>query len=445
MSPLSTPPVVIGAGLTGMVISDSLSRSKIHHVLLGHPPSAAPRLGESLDGVGSRELIRLFPEFQHFFFQKKHIVGLFGEYVMGIYLEPPPKIHRIANLALGIKLDDHLLHVDRMGFDSALYEHIRASTYCTPMDMQVESLEYDAIHDKIEYIRLSNGENLAPRFVYDCTNHIRLLGKALDIPVQFTSDVQRVVFTHYQANSNDSKFDNGEQWQHATNLLMLCADRDFLDGAAWAIPLGSYVSLGVSMPFRDNPLEDGEAIELVLQAFARRGLDIRKLYPHNSKIVAIPRQQYFNHKRAYGANWVLAGTTFGQAWFPTSSGFGAALIAAALAPEFLKRPEIAGPWYENYMRRITDAHTLFDTLFTNSCENITRDELQTLVDGLVTNNLERVLRNEQLRNNRLRRALAKAATEFVYRSKAGRNWGRIMQVDLHEQMAYVFNQVWRTW
>jgi hypothetical protein len=441
MQTLSNLPVIVGAGLTGMAISDSLSRSEIQHVLIGAPPTDSHRLGESLDGVGSRTLMRTFPELQRFCYTKRYVIGLFGKYVMGVYLESPPKVHRLARM-LGIEIENHLIHVDRTGFDCALFEQISASKYCNFMDVRVESLTYSAKSDLIEQLNLSTGESLVPKFVYDCTNHVRLVGKALNIPIQFTSAAQRVVFT--RCNSNE-KIASRAEWQHGTHLLLLGAEWDQIDGAAWAIPLGSVVSLGISLPFRDNPLDDAEVIELLKDAFARRGLDIRKFYPNPSKIVAIPRQQYFTHDRGHGANWMLAGTTYCQAWFPTSSGFGAALIAAHLAPGYLRNPAVVGPWYETYLRRINDSHALFDALFSNGQDNLSREGLQFLVDGLVTNNLERILRSEQLDLSRVKKTVMRLATEIVSRTKTGKNWGRILQVELNEQIAHTFAQKWRTW
>ncbi len=58
-------PVIVGAGLSGMVISRALSKAGVPHLLLGDAPTPAPRLGESLSLDASLALLNFFPPGTH--------------------------------------------------------------------------------------------------------------------------------------------------------------------------------------------------------------------------------------------------------------------------------------------------------------------------------------------------------------------------------------------
>ena len=70
---------------------------------------------------------------------------------------------------------------------------------------------------------------------------------------------------------------------HADHLLRLYADVDGIDGLAWAIPLGSSVSVGISMPHgQEAPDADDVLSHVVEAAYRRRGLDLRAVVDNRS-------------------------------------------------------------------------------------------------------------------------------------------------------------------
>ena len=86
---------------------------------------------------------------------------------------------------MGFESPPELLDVDRIGFDRALFDQVVANEHCTHVDTRVEAVEYDRDTDTIESVSLQNGETFDPDFVFDCTNAIRLLGRMLQVPVEW--------------------------------------------------------------------------------------------------------------------------------------------------------------------------------------------------------------------------------------------------------------------
>src|SRR3954469_472848 len=87
MTRVAGRPIIIGSGLTGTAISCMLSRASVPHVLIGGPPNALPRLGESLNLEGSLDVLRLFPRHSAFLFPKKVVVGYVDDYVFSCDFE----------------------------------------------------------------------------------------------------------------------------------------------------------------------------------------------------------------------------------------------------------------------------------------------------------------------------------------------------------------------
>ena len=193
-------PVIIGTGIIGMAISRTLSAKNIRHFAIGSPPNPnTPKLGESINGEGSLDLQQLFPEFSQYYFPKKNIIFYVGKLVTRCPLDITTKQEFATFFSLtGFKVFRHLFHVDRLGFDVALFDSMTKNENCIFIDRKVTDIIYDRDRDKIEEIVLSDGFKLHPSFVFDATNHVRLLPKKLNIPCHFLSEKQRTVFTHYR-------------------------------------------------------------------------------------------------------------------------------------------------------------------------------------------------------------------------------------------------------
>lgn len=409
MERLDERPVIIGSGLSGMAISDWLSKARIHHTMIGAPPNNLPRLGESIDPAGTLEMLRFYPEFDEFYYRKRWISVFLGDYATSCNFGQ--NFGRLVGLRLlGFKSPSEFIHVDRIGFDNALYQKVVASEYCHRLDTLVTELEYEEKSDKFTKLQLGDGESLRPSYVFDCTNHVRLLGKAANIPIKTISEPQRVIFNHYHAEGEAPMCDSVDmEWLHSTNILRLYADIDGIAGLAWAIPLGKYISAGISIPHGSSDCSDEEIMVMLGAAYAKRGIPYLAHFPNPAELIAIPYQQYFFHERAYGKNWLLAGPSYGQVWFPSSSGVGTSLIAGFIAADIINRPDEVGQLYQDYLVGLQESHFIFDRMIKKEHHELTPELVKTESNRIVTENVKRV---------------ARLAT--IQSGKAGASFGRML-------------------
>ncbi len=375
MAVLAKLPVVVGSSMSGLLISDALSREGIEHYLIGGDrPHSVPRLGESMNECASPELwryyARLFP--QHFY-PKNHISLLNGPFASMLHFGNPAcpfteVIEEFANLPdefMPLRAK-YLTHIDRVGFDQSLYDKIRANGSCRFVQARVTSLRHDVDTDCVERIDLDNGETIeSPPYVFDASGPRGAVAAAAGVGTRYVSTEQRVVWTHYR---RDSSRTDDPWWMFGTNLLRLDHANDTIDGISWMIPLGNTVSVGISVDACDDAVASRDANEVMLllgDAYARRGVDYQVRFP-----AQLPNQEithrYFIRDRAYGANWVLAGGTFVQIWFPSSSGVWAATAAAGMVKELIDRPQYAGAKYESIMRGLLKFHGSLDEMIHGS-------------------------------------------------------------------------------
>ncbi len=431
-------PVIIGAGLSGMAISDWLSRDKIDHIMIGAEPNNLPRLGESIDPAGTLELLRYYPEYSEFYFPKGWISVFLGDYATTCNFGQ--NFNRVVGLRLlGFNSPEQFIHVDRVGFDNAFYQRVMASPHVQRIEALVDHLEYDEATDKVTEIHLDNGEVLNPRYVYDCTNHVRLLGRALKIPMETISDPQRVVFDHYRAVGDAPLCDSmAMEWLHATNILRLYEDIDGFNGLSWLIPLGSYVSAGVSIPRDDNDCSDEEIMHLLAEAYARRGLPYRQYFPNSTKLMSIPYQQYFFYDRAYGKNWLLAGPSYGQVWFPSSSGVGAALVAGRIAARIINAPDEVGQLFQDYIVGLQESHFIFDRMIKKHYSELTPELVKLEADRIVSENVKRVSRLATIEGNKVNAVLGRGLIKAVSRDGVGGSNCVVYKEPMEKQTALIF-------
>jgi len=433
-------PIIIGSGLSGMAISDVLSQHGISHVMLGAPPNDLPRLGESIDPAGTLELLKFYPQFDDVYYKKRWITVFLGDYATSCNFDQG--WGRIVGLRLlGFDSPAQFIHVDRVAFDNAFYEKVVADDHCRQFNSLVTDIAYNQETDIIEELHLANGETLSPSYVFDGTNHIRLLGRSLNIPIEFISDPQRVVYTHYHApegTPSECLFD--DEWKHATNVLRHYKDLDGLDGVAWAIPLGSYISVGTSMPVGGNEFSDDEVMKLLEEAYARRGLDFVDTFSNPRPTMSVPRQQYFIHERGYGQNWLMAGPSFGQVWFPSASGVGAALVAGQIAPQILKSPLEAGEAYEGYIRGLVESHKTFDRMIGHHHSMMTAELVKKESNGIVGENVKRVARLAAIQNGPVAGTFARLLLKAVNREGTAASGCKVWKADLADQTREIFSE-----
>ncbi|MGV3724068.1 MAG: NAD(P)/FAD-dependent oxidoreductase [Actinomycetota bacterium] len=392
-------PVIIGAGFSGAVTSIMLSRQGVPHILIGAPPNSLPRLGESLNLEGSVSMLEMLPEFSRFYLTKNHSVGFLGGHALtcDFCLDRRP-IARGFFRALGYVPPGGFLHLERIGLDRALYDAAVSSQYCTPLDAQVTSVDYDASTDRIRDICLSDGRVLEPSYAFDATNQGRLIGQAASVECRMISSLHRVVYTHYHADREPNA--GQEQWEHATYVVRLYEKADGVDAVAWCIPLGSYISIGISCNPETCTLADEEVLELVARAYARRGLKYADRFQRRAPIMAL-RHKYFAHRRAYGANWMLSGPAYCQVWWMSGSGIGTALASARVAAEAIRSPLRVGRAYEDYLKELLGIHETFDWFARTDPDNFTVKNISNQSDLFIRTNVRRLAKATLTRPNRL--------------------------------------------
>jgi flavin-dependent dehydrogenase len=345
-------PVVLGTGLTGLAISRALSARNIAHVLVGARPSDKPRLGESLNAEGSIEIARQFPEQARYFHRKRRVALFYDGHAVSFdaaaVADAPA---RYAPLGYPARIE--LLHVDRIGFDAAAFEQAVGDDHCLFAADSPVGIDYDAARDRVRGIDLATAGNLACSYVFDATNDKRFLARTLGVSYRRIGAPRRVVFAHYRATARRQSAP--PPWADATALLRLDRRADALDGIAWCIPLGDYVSLGITV----DPDATGANPALLLDgleaAYARRGIAVRRFFPERGEPVDFAYEHY-THARCHGGNWLLAGPSCCQIWFPAAAGIATALIAARLAPDLICEPRRLGAVYQHYIDNVAASH-----------------------------------------------------------------------------------------
>ena len=170
-------PLIIGAGFTGLAISSELSRAGIEHVLVGSGLPDPPRLGETLEVIGSCEILRIFPEYADHLYPKVNTRVFFGDRVVTFNFNA----NRGANLlyrGLGIGAIPSFFHMDRTGFDDAMFADVTQKPQVRYIDDLVAEVNYDAQTDRIDSVTLRSGETIATSHVFDASSFARVVARA---------------------------------------------------------------------------------------------------------------------------------------------------------------------------------------------------------------------------------------------------------------------------
>ncbi|HEX3864893.1 MAG TPA: hypothetical protein VHY35_24670 [Stellaceae bacterium] len=384
--------MVLGAGLSGLAISRALSAQGIGHVLVGTAPSDKPRLGESLNPDGSLEIVRQFPDQTRFFFDKRRVAVFFDGRTVDF-----DTLQLAAGRAMFAPLDYpstvQLLHVDRVGFDRALHDAVVKDNHCLLAEGSIAEINYDPRTDRIDGIRLASGLSVACTYVFDATNHIRAAASRIGVPYQRIGDPRRVVFAHYRRNTSAaaSAAPAEPRWTDATALVRLDRQNDVVDGLAWCIPLGDYVSLGISVDPATTSANPALLMDWVEKAYARRGIDILGVFGQRGTPTDQPYEHY-THERCHGRNWLLVGPTCCQIWFPAAAGVATGLIAARLAPDILRAPAQFAPLYQDYLDRVVASHSALAWLDEDSPQSATAEAVRQHAEAMLLGNTKRLSR-----------------------------------------------------
>jgi flavin-dependent dehydrogenase len=378
-------PVILGSGLAGLAISRALSSAGIAHVLVGGRPAATPRLGESLNAEGSIEIARQFPELRRFFFDKRRQAVFFGEHTVAVdfaRVSAVPGYYRL----MGYPASAPLLHVDRVGFDRALFDAVVASQYCVQVNGRAASLDYSVATDRIDRVRLRDGTAIDATYVFDASSVGSFVARHVGVRRRVLGAERRVVFAHYHAAADCQA--PAPRWMDATSLLRLDPATDGVDGVAWCIPLGNYLSIGISVDPARTAGESAALLERVEAAWSRRGVEVRGSFDARSAPIDA-RYEHYRHERCYGRNWLLAGTSCCQFWFPSASGVGMALMAARVAPDIVRASTAAAATYQAYVDEVGASHAGLEWLAGDDPATVSLDELRRRVVAINEGNTTR--------------------------------------------------------
>jgi flavin-dependent dehydrogenase len=359
-------PVVVGSSFAGLLISHRLARAGIYHLLVGKRPDFhSLRIGESLDFAGTWLLKENFGHLSRFFHRKDQVFALGARGQVLRFDTNSFLADRIAHLLLrggiGLRnLDFRLIHLDRQGFDGALYDEVIANPHVRRIEADVEAVTYDHHSDRIVELTLHGGARVEPSVVFDATFHRRLIAEAAGVRREDLGGPRVAVFTHLYAVEKNREPAN--EWEVSTSVLNF--GRSVLppgvEGQGWCIPFRNHVSIGLSILPPNASVSPEELVGQLLEAFKSRGINVVERFPQKGPIVSVPHQ-YFTHARAAGANWLLAGGACTQIHFFSSTGVTTALGAAEIAVEFLKNPKSAQR-YESFLRGLVGGHPIFDEI-----------------------------------------------------------------------------------
>lgn len=380
-------PIIIGSGLTGLLISLELSKAQIDHVLIGGPPpSDGPRVGESLNLEATIYFLAEYPELADCYYQKGFAATHSGD-ITGFFdfsfISRPDSAPFFATF--GKKPPELLIHFDRVRLDAALYEKAINAPFCTQLDGRVSALHCAAGSDHIQQIVMEDGSTIPVAHVFDATGHIRLVARQLRVPRQMLGPTQYGVFTHYYRCEGTTPHHADGEWQHGTSVLRLYAERDGFDGLAWCIPLGDTISVGVTTPLTETMAEAPPADETLLaavqKAFALYDVHYAEVVEKQSR-VGRARIEFYTHACTHGANWLLASAAHTQIWWPTSSGIDTSVAAALVAAQFIRNPKQVGARYQDYMATLAQSQSVWNWAATHSHGSISPQKARRFADRL---------------------------------------------------------------
>jgi flavin-dependent dehydrogenase len=379
-------PVILGTGLTGVAISRALAAAGITHVLVGQRPTDAPRLGESLNAEGSLEIARQFPDRARFFFDK-HRLALFFDGRAVAFDSLRIAAGRGWYPLFGYPSSVPLLHIDRVGFDNAAFAAAIGDDHCVFAEDRAVGLDYRPPADRIDSVQLASGARIASSYVFDATNHTRFVARKLGVARNVIGAPRRVVFAHYGRAENTGSV--SPPWATTTALLRLDRRTDPIEGLAWCIPLGGYVSLGVSVDPEAVAANPSLLLDWLEQVYSIRGIDVRGAFPTRGAAVDL-RYEHYTHARCYGRNWLLAGPSCCQIWFPSGAGVATGLIAARLGPDILRAPAEVPAVYQAYMDRVAASHSALDWTVQEDPWSVPLQELQRRSQAMIAGNATRL-------------------------------------------------------
>ncbi|HEV7887072.1 MAG TPA: nuclear transport factor 2 family protein, partial [Acidimicrobiales bacterium] len=376
-------------------------------------------------------------DFHDWFGPKMGATAYLGDHVVSCQFDVAGNpASRVFYKLLGTSAPSMFHHIDRTGMDAAMYERMARTSTCEIVDAKIESIDYNAVTDKVDEIGLSNGHTLRPRIVFDCTNHKRAVPQAAGVPVQTVGVPQRVIYTHYHPTGGVVA-EPRPAYDLSTNLVRLFREIDGIDAVAWYIPIPTYLSVGVSMAADSNDLGDDEVLACVERAYAARGIRYRGYYPDTAPVMTL-HHRYFVHDRAAGANWLLAGQTYASVWWMAGAGVGTSFVAGRMAADFATDPARTGRAYGALLKNLLPIHNTFDWMATATLEEVTAESMRRFSDGFIRTNVVRLAKSAQANKRAVPRTCGRLLEVLVDKELVLKDFCDVVTAPLADQTESVF-------
>src|SRR5262249_22231587 len=101
--------------------------------------------------------------------------------------------------------------------------------------------------------------------------------------------------------------------------------------------------------------------------------------------------EHYTHERCYGRNWLLAGPTCCQIWFPSAAGVATGLVAARLAPGIVRNAAQVAPIYQAYLDQVVASHSGLEGLSIDDPWSVTETGLREHANKMIEGNARRLV------------------------------------------------------
>lgn len=195
--------------------------------------------------------------------------------------------------------------IDRSIYDKILLDHAKGMG----VDVREECRVHEVMRtgDRVDGLRLENGEILEADWYLDCSGHTAILRRAMDVPIEVPTNLQNMAIWKYWQNTEWETSTGGG----GTRILVMSLGYGWI----WFIPITpTRTSIGLVVPQKYFKEKGIDPEVMYHEALASEPL-IGKL---TAKATAEPklhatRDWNFVSDRLYGENWFLVGESAGFA------------------------------------------------------------------------------------------------------------------------------------
>ena len=381
-SPLHTHyprPLVIGADLTGLLISIALSRAQIAHVLIGDAPGdRLPRPGQILTPTSTTIFAKHFPTLAGLAHPKRSRLVCFGDYRAAMDFENPWMftVRPFLEMAAGAPFR-YPWNLDRVAADAALFAMASSDPFCTHLPAQSVTVEFDVATDRVNAVQLADGSRLRTSHVFDASGHARTLARQLRLAPRPLGAPQLVVQGLYAVENEACLRALADvPWYRdtATVIRVFRASHGF-DGMAVCVPLGDRVMIQAQRPSEETGPSPAAMLAGVVPAMQEYGVDFSRCFVKQVGMGADVQEQYV-HGRGHGANWVLTGSAYINTLVTSASSTDTSMAAYDVAVPFVANPPDAGRRYQGYLDYFLTMHEVWQWGIHQGEHSLSIDEVE---------------------------------------------------------------------